>query len=150
MSFVIQHYLWDLHFDEVHFNAEKYSTGWIYQIYSSISLLKANLILPRFSYKQCCNKFCTCLLVYTCENLSVINSKVNFQGLMDVSCQLYITKFFSQAVYIHLHFHQHYTILSIFLLLCTNICHLYMIYNTHIKHYLNGYKFFEFVIFSNC
>jgi len=57
--------------------------------YSSISLLKAHFILPSFSYKQCCNKLCTCLLVYTCENLSVINSKVNFQGLMDVSFQLH-------------------------------------------------------------
>lgn len=138
--------------------AEKCSIGWIYQIYSSISffyyssisLLKANFILPSFSYKQCCNKLCTCLLVYTCENLSVINWKVNFQGLMDVSFQLHnILPSTSPKQFISIYTSISYMIASIFLLLCTNICHLYMIYNTHIKHYLNGYKFLKF-IFPNC
>lgn len=129
--------------------AEKSSIGWIYQIYSSIPLLKANYILCSFSTNNTAMNIFVLVSWYThAKHFSVINLEVNFLGLIDISFNFIIYyQILLPSTCTHLYSHQQYTIVPIFLLPCTNIyiCLLYMIYIIHILKtcHSNGYKMFS-------
>ena len=56
-------------------------------------------------FKQCCNKcLCTCLLVYTIKNFSVINLEVNFLGFMNMYFQFnYVLQNSSPKIPVYIH-----------------------------------------------
>lgn len=134
----------------IYFNCSKYSTEWMYQIYSSIPLLKANYVLFSFSTNDAAITSLYMSPGIHNQKFLCYKSKSWFSRIHGCifSVLLCITEFLSQAlVYIHTSISSicsPYFPVNFCEKKCIYICHLYMIHilRWHIlkTYYSNGYE----------